>query len=59
MHHKASQCISFKAVKSFFEIYKVDIDRGIPFDGLFDDNSKGGYLVSAGTVFSGTSLLIS
>ena len=49
----------YQGCQKLFEIYKVDIDRGIPFDGLFDDNSKGGYLVSAGTVFSGTSLLIS
>ena len=59
MRLKAPQCVSVKAVESFFEIYKVDIDRGIPFDGLLDDNSKGGYLVSALIVFSETCLLIS
>ena len=54
MHHKAPHCVSIKAVESFLEKYEVDIYRGIPFDGLFDDYSKGGYLVSTGTVFSKT-----
>ena len=59
MHHKAPQCASIKAVESFFKIYEFDIDRGNPFNGLFNDYSKDGYLVSAGTVFSETCLLIS
>ena len=27
VHHKVPQCFSIKVVESFFEIYKVDIDR--------------------------------
>ena len=58
MHHKTLQYVSIEAVESFFEIYEVDIARGIPFDELFDDYLKGGYLVSTRTVFSETCLLI-
>lgn len=44
---------------SFFDIYEVDVNRGILFDGLLDDHLKCGYLICAGMVFSKTCLLVS
>ena len=41
----------------FFHIYDVYIDRRFPFDRLFDNDSKGGNLVSTGSVVPEASLV--
>ena len=41
----------------FFHIYDVNIDRRFPFDRLFDNDSKGGNLVSTGSVVPEASLV--
>ena len=45
MSHQFQQHFPIHTVKGFFKIY--EIHRRVPFDGLFDNDPKGGNLVVA------------
>ena len=57
MSHQFQQHFPIHTVKGFFKIYEIHIDRRVPFDGLFDNDPKGGNLVSTGSVVPEASLV--